>query len=117
MPKEASKNLGRLNEDMKRELISIIGGMKDPRLKEGLLTVTRVEVAQDLSTCKVFVSVLDKADEHATAAVVKALESAKGHVRSEVAKHMHIRRAPEFYFLPDENAAYAAHINELLSKL
>ena len=43
-----SKNMARLSEDMKRELIAIIGGMKDPRV-QGFLTVMRVEVAPDLS--------------------------------------------------------------------
>ena len=50
-----SKNMARLSEDMKRELIAIIGGMKDPRV-QGFLTVMRVEVAPDLSTAKVHVS-------------------------------------------------------------
>ena len=53
-----SKNIARLSEDMKRELIAIIGQMKDPRLKTGLLTVMRIELAPDLSFAKVFVSVL-----------------------------------------------------------
>ena len=44
-----SKNIARLSEDMKRELIAIIGQMKDPRLKTGLLTVMRIELAPDLS--------------------------------------------------------------------
>ena len=45
-----SKNMSRLSEDMKRELIRVIGGMKDPRLQGGLLSVMRVEVAPDLSS-------------------------------------------------------------------
>lgn len=108
-----SKNMGRLNEDMKRELIAIIGAMKDPRV-QGLLTVMRVEVAPDLSTAKVFVSMMNHEGSKGAAA---ALNRAAGHVRSEVAKRMHIRKAPEFTFIPDEGAAYAAHINELIKGL
>ncbi len=112
------KNIGRLNEDLRRELTEIIRGMKDPRLKDGILSVTKVDVAQDLSSCKVYISVLDGQNQGATAEVVNALDAAKGHVRSEIAKRMqHIRRAPELLFIADENAAYAAHINELLKKL
>ena len=92
-----SKNMARLSEDMKRELIAIIGGMKDPRV-QGFLTVMRVEVAPDLSTAKVHVSKM-------------------GHVRSEIAKRMHIRKAPEFRFVADDGAKYAAHINELIAGL
>lgn len=115
MPKKPiSKNAGRRNEDIKRELISIIGGMKDPDLQGGLLTVTRVEAAPDLSTAKVYVSVMGG---QATAKAVEALNRAKGHVRSEVAARMHIRRSPELSFVQDDSAAYAAHINSLLKDL
>ena len=80
-----SKNMARLSEDMKRELIAIIGGMKDPRV-QGFLTVMRVEVAPDLSTAKVHVSKMG--EENATAEAVGALNRAAGHVRSEIAKRI-----------------------------
>lgn len=116
MPKKpVSKTMGRLNSDLKRELIDIIGNMKDPRLQNGLLTVTRVEAAPDLSTAKVFVSVLG--DEEAAAKALDSLTHAKGHARSEIASRMHIRRAPELLFVRDDNAAYAAHINKVLDEL
>ncbi len=111
------KNRGRLNQDLKREIIDIVNGMKDPRLKQGLLTITRVEAAPDLSTARVFVSVLDAKKPQAVHEVVKALDSAKGYVRSEIAAHMHIRRAPELIFMEDDNAAYADHINQVLRTL
>ena len=78
-----SKNIARLSEDMKRELIAIIGQMKDPRLKTGLLTVMRIELAPDLSFAKVFVSVLGTQPD-APQQAVAALNRAAGHVRSEV---------------------------------
>lgn len=116
--------MARLNEDIRRALVEIIREMKDPRLKDGLLTITRVETDPDLSSCKVYVSVLGGPEKEAAKdakdkaeGAVAALERAKGHVRSEISSRMHIRRAPEFVFIEDENAAYAAHINELLNKL
>lgn len=111
-----SKNIARLSEDMKRELIAIIGQMKDPRLKTGLLTVMRIELAPDLSFAKVFVSVLGTQPD-APQQAVAALNRAAGHVRTEVSKKMHIRKAPRFLFVEDDGAAYAAHINELLREL
>lgn len=111
-----TKNQGRLAQDMKREVIGIIGQMKDPRLSGGLLTVTRLEVTPDLDQAKVYVSVLGAGAE-GTAAAVQALNRAAGHVRTEVSRRMHIRKAPRFVFLPDDSAAYAAHINELLAGL
>ncbi len=116
MPKKGpSKNISRLNEDIRRELIDIMGGMKDPRLKDGLLTITRVDTTSDLSLCRVHVSVLGGQTD--ADAVVKALNAAAGHVRSVIATRMHIRRAPQFQFIPDGSAAYAAHISEVLSHL
>ncbi|MEG0167307.1 MAG: 30S ribosome-binding factor RbfA [Ruthenibacterium sp.] len=109
-----SKNMARLTEDMKREIIAIIGEMKDPRV-QGFLTVMRLEVAPDCSSAKVYLSVLGK--ENATAEAVDALNRAAGHVRSEIAKRMHIRKSPEFRFIGDDGAAYASHINAMLADL
>ena len=111
----SQKNMGRLAQDMKRELIAIIGRLKDPRLEGGLLTVTRLDVTPDLDQAKVFVSLMGS--EEAAAEAVKALNRAAGHVRTEISRRMHIRKAPRFVFVRDDGAAYAAHINELLADL
>ena len=111
----SQKNMGRLAQDMKRELIAIIGRLKDPRLEGGLLTVTRLDVTPDLDVAKVYVSVMGRADGPKPA--IEALNRASGHVRTEVSKKMHIRKAPRFIFVEDDGAAYAAHINELLREL
>lgn len=108
-----SKNQGRLAQDMKREVIGVIGQMKDPRLAGGLLTVTRLSVTQDLDLAKVYVSVLGGD----AAGAVAALNRAAGHVRSEISRRMHIRKAPRFVFCEDDGAAYAAHINQMLAGL
>ena len=111
----SQKNMGRLAQDMKREVIAIIGRLKDPRLEGGLLTVTRLDVTPDLDQAKVFVSLMGS--EEAAAEAVKALNRAAGHVRTEISRRMHIRKAPRFVFVRDDGAAYAAHINELLADL
>ena len=110
-----TKNHGRMAQDMKRELIAIIGEMKDPRVTGGLLTVTRLDVTPDLDQAKVYISVMGR--EGGPEPVVKALNKASGHVRTEVSRRMHIRKAPRFIFVEDDGAAYAAHINELLRTL
>ena len=111
----SKKNMGRLAQDMKREVIAIIGRLKDPRLEGGLLTVTRLDVTPDLDVAKVYVSVMGREDGAKPA--IEALNRASGHVRTEVSKKMHIRKAPRFIFVEDDGAAYAAHINELLRSL
>lgn len=111
----SEKNIGRLSQDMKRELIAIIGRLKDPRLQGGLLTVTRLDVTPDLDVAKVYVSVMGREDGPAPA--IEALNRASGHIRTEISRKMHIRKAPKFTFVEDDGAAYAAHINELLREL
>ena len=106
---------GRMNEDLRREIIGIIGTMKDPRLQSGLLTVLRVEAAPDLSSAKVYVSMLGK--DVTTADAVACLKKAAGHIRTEVSRRMHIRRSPELLFVADDSPAYAAHINEIIKEL
>lgn len=64
---------------------------------------------------KVYVSVMGREDGAKPA--IEALNRASGHVRTEVSKKMHIRKAPRFIFVEDDGAAYAAHINELLRSL
>ena len=110
-----TKNQGRMAQDMKRELIAIIGRLKDPRLEGGLLTVTRLDVTPDLDVAKVYISVMGR--EGGSKPVVAALNKASGHVRTEVSRRMHIRKAPRFVFVADDGAAYAAHINEMLRGL
>lgn len=111
MPK--SNKTGRLCEDMKREVIAIVSQMKDPRL-DGLVTITRVDVTPDLAVAKIYVS---RMGENGTKQAVDALKHAAGHVRSEIAKRMHIRKAPEMMFIADDGAQYAAHINEIIESL
>ena len=107
----ASTRSERLNEDIKREIISIISQMKDPRL-QCFLTVMRVETAPDLTNAKVYISVLDGDDK--CEAAIKVLNKSQGFIRGELSKRLHIKRSPEFTFVKDEGAAYAQKINEIL---
>ena len=69
----------------------------------------------DLDVAKVYVSVMGH--EGGPAPVVQALNGAAGHVRTELSRKMHIRKAPRLVFVEDDGAAYAAHINQLLKDL
>ena len=107
----ASTKAERLNEDIKRELISIVSQMKDPRL-ECFWTIMRVETSPDLTNAKVYMSVLES-DEKCEAAI-KALNKGQGFIRGELSKRLRIKRSPEFLFVKDDGAAYAQKINEIL---
>lgn len=110
----ASTKAERLNEDIKKELISIISRMKDPRL-ECMWTVMRVETSPDLTNAKVYISVLE--GDEACQKAITALTKGQGFIRGELSKRLHIRRSPEFVFIKDDGAAYAQKINEILRNI
>jgi ribosome-binding factor A len=111
----SEKTMGRLAQDMKCEIIAIISHLKDPRLEGGLLTVTQLDITPDLDVAKVYVSVLGRPE--GPKAAIDALNHSSGHIRTEVSRKMHIRKAPRFVFYEDDSAAYAEHINQMIQNL
>ena len=104
----------RINEEVMRATADIVRELKDPRIPV-MTSIVRVEVTPDLKFAKVYVSVMGH--EGGPAPVVQALNGAAGHVRTELSRKMHIRKAPRLVFVEDDGAAYAAHINQLLKDL
>ena len=86
--------------------------IKDPRL--GFVTVTDVRVTGDSQQASIFYTVLGADDELASTAA--ALESAKGVIRSEVAKQLGMRHAPSVEFIQDALPENARHLDELLAR-
>ena len=100
---------------MQREVADILQNKRrDPRVAS-MVSVTDVEIAHDLSYAKVFVSILaDGAERDRT---LKALTSAAGFVRHELAPRMGLREMPELRFLLDDSIQRGARVDELLRKL
>lgn len=90
--------------------------IKDPRL--GFVTVTDVRLTGDSQQATIFYTVLDSTgdDEAALAATAAALESAKGLLRSEVAKQLGMRHAPSLTFVADALPESARHLDEVLAR-
>lgn len=110
----ASFKVGRLSEDMKRELSALLRELKDPRISP-MLSIIRCEVSGDCSHCKVHVSALE--GEEATAESVKGLKNAAGFLRREIGNRLHLRKCPELHFIADGSIAYSARINQMLVDL
>ena len=106
----ASNRIGRINEEIQRELATLIRTVKDPRV-HGLVSITAVETTPDLRFCKVHVSVLDKSD---VKEVVKGLKSAAGYLRRELGRALNLRYTPELQFVEDDSIDQGAHILSLL---
>ena len=79
-----SNRIGRVNEEIQREMSALIPTVKDPRVAgAGMISVTAVETTQDLKYAKIFVSVLDKSKN---AQALKGLKSASGYLRRELGR-------------------------------
>lgn len=99
-------------EDIKREITAVIRELKDPRIADGILTVVRVEIAHDLSYCKVYVSSLKGIEDAASA--VKVLEKAKGLIRHEVGSRLSLRKTPDMKFIADDSVQKGIEMFEKL---
>lgn len=111
----ANFNIKRLNEDIKREISAAVGGVKDPRVAKNFVTVTHCEVTNDLSYCKVHIACLG--GEEKTAKAVEGMTAASGYFKKRIASAIRVRKIPELIFLPDNSLEYAAHIEDIISKL
>ncbi len=105
-----SNRIGRVNEELQKELAALIPGVKDPRVR-GMISVTRVDTTSDLRYAKVYVSMLDKSS---ASEVVKGLKSAAGWLRREIGHRLALRYTPELIFEADDSISHGAHILELL---
>ncbi|MBP3318372.1 MAG: 30S ribosome-binding factor RbfA [Ruminiclostridium sp.] len=109
----ASNRIGRINEEIQRELASLLRTVKDPRV-HGLVTITRVDTTPDLRYSKIYVSVLDKSD---VKEVVKGLKSAGGYLRRELGRALSLRYTPELVFQADDSIDRGTHILKLLNDI
>ena len=106
----ASNRIGRINEEIQRELASLIPNVKDPRVS-GLISVTAVDTTPDLRYAKIYISVLDKSD---CAQVLKGLKSASGYLRRELGHALQLRYTPALTFVRDDSIDQGAHILDML---
>ena len=106
----ASNRIGRINEEIQRELASLIPTVKDPRVT-GMISVTAVDTTPELKYAKIYISVLDKSD---CEQVLKGLKSAAGYLRRELGHTLNLRSTPELTFIRDDSIDHGAHILEML---
>jgi ribosome-binding factor A len=114
MRKNSNKNM-RINGEVQRELSNIIRNeIKDPRIHL-MTSVTDVEVAPDLKTAKVFISVLGTDEEKAD--TMKGLKSAEGYIRTKLARSINLRNTPELKFILDESIEYGMNMSKLIDEV
>ena len=114
MRKNSIKNT-RINGEVMKELSLIIRQeIKDPRIHM-MTSVTSVEVAPDLKTCKAYISVMGSDEEKKD--TIAGLRSAEGYVRRQLAKRLNLRNTPEIRFVLDQSIEYGVHMSRLIDEV
>ena len=110
----SQQRIGRINEEIQKELSARIRTLKDPRVQDAMISVTGVETTGDLRYAKVYICVLQK--ERARE-VLKGLKSAGGFLRREIGSKLQLRYTPELVFELDDSIDKGARMYALLSSL
>lgn len=110
-----ARRIGRLNEEIKKELsILIRKQIKDPRISE-FVSITQVQTTNDLRYAKIFISVFGNKEQQSE--TLSGLKSASGYLRREIGKNIRLRYTPELLFEIDYSIEHGMHINEILKNL
>ena len=108
------KRADRVADLILKELAEVlVRRVKDPRLAD--ITLTKVDVSPDLRNAKVYYSLLG--DDQKKDEVAGGLESARGFVKRELGKRLHLRRIPDIAFYFDDSLEHGSHIEQLLTEL
>ena len=110
----STHKLDRTNEDIQRVLSSLLRTIKDPRVNQGMMSVTAVQTTGDLRYSKVYLSVLGLTNEKE---LMKGLKSASGYLRHELGDSLSLRYTPELIFELDKSIEHGAKINRIINDL
>ena len=113
MPENKTR-LGRIDEEYRKEISNILSyKLKNPH-GTGMISVTKVNVTNDLKFAKVYVSILNSKNIKNTLA---GLKKSSGFIRSELAKKVNLRNSPELIFELDDSLEYGARIDSILKEI
>lgn len=111
-----SRRVERVASMIRREISEmLLGGIKDERVSQGMVSVTNVEVAGDLQHCKIFVSVFGSEDDRSEA--MAGLKSATAFVKGELGRRLKMRRTPDLLFVLDRGIERGTTVLGLLNQL
>ena len=114
MTDKNNNRLGRIDEELKKEISRIISyELKNPGIT-GLISVTKTKITPDLKYAKVYVSILNSKNVKDTFANLK---KSAGFIRSEIAKRINLRITPELVFVLDDSMEYGAKIDKILKEI
>ena len=109
-----STRIGRINDDIQLALSSLLRSVKDPRVQQGMISVTRVETTGDLRYAKVWLSVLGELNEKEFR---RGLKSCAPWLRRELGSVLSLRYTPELVFEIDHSIEYGAKISRMIEEI
>ena len=110
----ASNRINRINEEIQKALAELIRELKDPRVQNTMISITRVETTPDLRYAKVYTSFLE---ENKAEDALKGLKSAGGFLRRELGRTLQLRYTPELVWALDDSITYGAKMLKLINSL
>ena len=110
----ASNRINRINEEIQKELSSLLRTVKDPRVQDTMISITRVETTPDLRYTKVYVSFLQ---EDKVKDAMAGLKSAAGYLRRQLGSNLKLRYSPEIVWSLDDSITYGAKMLKLINSL
>ena len=103
---------GRLNDAVAEELAIAIGNVREPKVVNNFVSITRAEVAPDLKYATVYFSCIGDSDEAA-----EGLKKCTGMLRHHLATTLNLRITPELHFVKDGSIEHGARIAKLLEEV
>ena len=110
----ASNRIATINDEIQKELSALLRSVKDPRVQDVMISITRVEPTPDLRYTKVYVSFLQ---EDRAEGAMKGLKSAAGYLRRQLGTNLKLRYAPEIVWALDDSITYGARMLKLINSL
>ena len=110
----SSNRINRINEEIQKELSALLRTVKDPRVQDTMISITRVETTPDLRYTKVYVSFLQ---EERVKDAVAGLKSAAGYLRRQLGHNLQLRYSPEIVWSEDDSITYGARMLKLINSL
>lgn len=108
-----NNRIGRINEEISKEICSILRTVKDPRVSGAFITITNVDTTPDLKYAKIYYSVIGTHSDD----LAKGIKSALGYIRRELSHRLNLRITPELQFIADSSMETGAHISELIESV
>ena len=110
----SSNRINRINEEIQKELSALLRTVKDPRVQDTMISITRVETTPDLRYTKVYVSFLQ---EERVKDAMAGLKSAAGYLRRQLGSNLRLRYSPEIVWAQDDSITYGAKMLKLINSL